>query len=402
MGEFINNASQRKEALKELIRNLHRGGNREEIELRFAELVDDLTPVEIAGIEQELINEGLPVEEVQSLCDVHVAMFRKALDGGATEETPPGHPVHTFKMENLAISELLLLLTNAVGDLSSEGAWQRVARFSEQLRELEKLYQRKENLLFPIIERHGMTGPSSVMWAGHNDIRALLREVSSAVQAEEQQALPGLLAQLSEAVSSMIYKDEHVLYPSALKLLDDSEWASIQEHSEEIGYCLIRPGDEWQPRPSSGPQVAEPTAVRTSAGAMALDTGKLTQEQINLLLTSLPVDVTFVDENDTVRYYSQGKERIFTRTPAIIGRKVQNCHPPASVHVVSHIIDEMRAGTRDMAAFWIQLGDQFVHIRYFALRDGNGEYRGVIEVTQDIAPLRALEGERRLLDETSL
>jgi DUF438 domain-containing protein len=129
-----------------------------------------------------------------------------------------------------------------------------------------------------------------------------------------------------------------------------------------------------------------------------LKTGFLTVEQLDLMLTNLPIDVTFVDENDKVRYFTQGKERIFTRTAAIIGRDVQNCHPPQSMHVVQKILDEFKAGTKDLAEFWIPMGEAFVHIRYFALRDENGAYKGVIEVSQNVASIRALEGERRLLD----
>lgn len=131
---------------------------------------------------------------------------------------------------------------------------------------------------------------------------------------------------------------------------------------------------------------------------ISLKTGVLTAEQIDLLLTNLPVDVTFVDENDKVRYFSQGKERIFTRTAAIIGRDVHNCHPPQSVHVVQKIIDDFKAGKRDVAEFWLQMGSAFIHIRYFALRDDAGAYKGVIEVSQNVTDIRALEGEKRLLD----
>ena len=134
-------------------------------------------------------------------------------------------------------------------------------------------------------------------------------------------------------------------------------------------------------------------------GMIPLQVGALTAEQIDLMLQSLPVHVTFVDENDEVRYFSQGRERVFQRSPAIIGRKVQNCHPPQSVHKVQQIVEDFRAGRRDVAEFWIQMQGMFVHIRYFALRDESGAYQGTLEVSQDLAPLRALEGERRLLDD---
>lgn len=129
-----------------------------------------------------------------------------------------------------------------------------------------------------------------------------------------------------------------------------------------------------------------------------LDTGALTPGQINLLLMTIPLDVSFVDENDVVVYYSAARDRIFPRTPGVIGRKVQNCHPPRSVHIVEKILAAFKSGKKSKAEFWIQSGGKFIHIRYFALRNEHGIYKGCLEVTQDITPLRKLEGEKRLLD----
>jgi len=129
-------------------------------------------------------------------------------------------------------------------------------------------------------------------------------------------------------------------------------------------------------------------------GLISLSTGALTRKQINLMLTHLPVDVTFVDENDRVRYFSQGKERIFDRSAAIIGREVTKCHPPQSVHRVEAILDEFRSNKRDVAEFWIQMGGQFIHIRYFALRDADSTYQGCIEVSQEVSHIHELKGEK--------
>mgnify|MGYP000883069988 FL=1 len=409
MSEYINNASQRKETLKGLIRDLHAGGDLEEIKTRFGRLVRDVSAVEIAQMEQELIDEGLPVEEVKALCDVHVAVFQQSLDAQESPETTsqgtgikPGHPVHTFKYENFAASEVLTLLEEAVKDLPDGNAWPRTQMHLEQLAEIEKVYRRKENLLFPYLEKHGVSGPSSVMWGIHDDVRAELRELRQATEAKDQTRVQEILPPMAEAIRQMIYKEENILYPTSLRVLSDAEWAAIRDQSDEIGYCLIRPGDQWQPAEvadSAAGAGAEAAAAPAAGAQLPLDTGALSPEQINLVLKHLPIDVTFIDETDTVRYYSQGPDRIFDRTPAIIGRKVQNCHPPQSVHVVNRLLETFRNGERDVAEFWIQMGPKFVHIRYYAVRDGEGRYRGTIEVTQDIAPLRALEGERRLLDE---
>jgi DUF438 domain-containing protein len=403
MSEYIDNSQRRKEALKQLILELHAGGDLQTIKARFARLVGQVSAVEIAQMEQELIREGLPAEEVKALCDVHVAVFQEGLQGEQTPETTPGHPVHTFKYENFAAGEVLQLLEEAVNGLPDPEALRRARTYAEQLAEINKIYLRKENLLFPFLEKHGVSGPSTVMWGIHDDIRAQLKALRQALQEGQVERVRAILPPLATAIRQMFYKEEHILYPTALKVLSEAEWLAIRNQSDAIGYCLIRPGDAWQPtvrEPAELPGTNKSYDTAPAEGLLSLDTGALTPEQVNLLLTHLPIDVTLVDENDTVRYYSQGRqERIFTRTPAIIGRKVQNCHPPQSVHVVNKLLEQFRQGRRDSAEFWIQMHGKFVHIRYFALRDAQGKYRGTIEVTQDIGPLRALEGERRILDE---
>jgi DUF438 domain-containing protein len=199
----------------------------------------------------------------------------------------------------------------------------------------------------------------------------------------------------------MIYKEEHILYPASLDMLSDQEWVKVKEGEADIGFAWVVPDTGW-PRDiiKETEEVApEPEAVvEDVAGALGLDTGQMTLEQINLMLTHLPVDLTFVDEMDRVAYYSEGPERIFPRSPAIIGREVRNCHPPKSVHLVNQILDAFKSGARDTAEFWIELGGKFIFIRYFAVRDASGYYKGCLEVSQDLTRIRKLEGQNRLLD----
>jgi len=400
VSEYIGNSGDR-QVLKEIILSLHRGEDLAEVKARFRELIGRVSALQIAQLEQELIDEGLPAEEVKELCDVHLSLFREALQDESGVELMPGHPVHTFKYENFAVGELLKLLAEAIAQLPKEDALERARAFAAQLAAINKIYLRKENILFPFLEKHGITGPASVMWAIHDEIRAQLKALRRSLQEGTAKRIKEVFELLARDIEQMFDKEEKVLYPTALKVLSDAEWLAIRDQSDEIGYCLIRPGDQWQPDIAAPGEAPQPKFLGEQPGyQMELDTGALTREQINLLLTNLPVDVTFVDEQDTVRYFSQVKQgRIFTRSKAIIGRKVQNCHPPNSVHVVNHLLEQFRSGDRDMAEFWIQMGARFVYIRYFALRDAEGKYRGTLEVSQDIAPLRALEGERRILDE---
>jgi DUF438 domain-containing protein len=417
VSETINNRAKRQEVLKKLIGQLHQGKTVDEVKAEFAKLLRNVGAAEIAEIEQALIAEGLPQSEVKRLCDVHVAVFRESLDAQAPPEGTPGHPIHTFRMENVAAAGVLDALQEALKALKAHTAHPgapdttRLAEARERVRELQEYdrhYLRKENVLFPYLEKHGFTGPSSVMWAIHDDVRAGWKALDRLLAAAPQGDLAAFNAQVDEifeplntAIREMFYKEENILFPTAVEKLSAEEWVAISEQEHEIGYSYVTPTE-------AAPGVPEPPASAGAEGQamgamgeglLSLSTGALTVQQINLLLTHLPIDVTYVDENDAVRFFSQGPERIFARSPAIIGRKVQNCHPPASVHRVQRILDDFRAGRRDVAEFWIQMQGKFIHIRYLAVRDDKREYRGTLEVSQDITPLRALEGERRLLNE---
>ncbi len=195
-----------------------------------------------------------------------------------------------------------------------------------------------------------------------------------------------------DLIRDMIYKEEHILYPMSLETLTESDWRKVKQGEEDIGYAWIKPNGEWLP------QAEEEEEGYVETEKIHLDTGYLSKDLINLMLTHLPVDLTLVDENNRVAYYSQGKERIFPRSPGIIGREVQRCHPPESVHIVNKILGEFKAGKKGMAEFWIQLSGRLIYITYFALRSPDGAYKGCLEVSQDVTGIRQLEGERRLLD----
>ncbi len=267
-----------------------------------------------------------------------------------------------------------------------------------KLAEVEKHYLKKENQLFPLLESKGVSGPSKVMWAIHDDIRGHLKDFRRLLEAKDLDSAFRLGRWLATEMADMIYKEEKILLPMSLETLDDADWARVKKGEEEVGYAWIRPGTEWAPA-AALKEGQEPEAPYSRpAGTLELNTGALTLEQIDLLLTHLPLDVSFVDPDDVVLYYSGAEDRIFVRTPAVIGRKVQNCHPGKSVSIVNAILDAFKAGEKDAAEFWIELGGRFVHIRYFAVRDASGTYKGCLEVSQDVTGIRALVGQKRLLD----
>jgi DUF438 domain-containing protein len=370
----------RQEELKAIIMELHAGRTPDEVKPRFAALIEDVEATEIATMEQALMDEGLPEDEVKRLCDVHVQVFADALDGHEPVEAPAGHPIDTFRRENqalLQITQSIRKVAERIGTPPGAAEWQRLkpalATSVDRLLEVDRHYLRKENQLFPFLERHGVEGPSKVMWALHDDIRTVLKELRAALADDDAAAAVHAATEAATMTDDMVNKEEKILFPMAVDTLSDEEWREIRAGEADIGYSLIAEVPAWP-----------------AGGGVSL-------EQLNLMLGALPMDVSFVDENDEVRFYSEG-QRVFPRSPGVIGRKVQNCHPPASVFKVQQIIDAFRSGERSVAEFWITMDGRFLHIRYFAVRDAAGGYRGVLETVQDATAIRALEGQRRLLD----
>jgi len=419
MSELINNSQKRKELLKHLILQLHDGQAPAQVKNQLRSLLGQVPYDQVVEVEQELIAEGLPQEEVLRLCDVHSEVLKGSLDSSRAQTAPPGHPAHTFVQENRLLAQVTASLLGTCaqpGMASPEGAasfWDAVRGYLRSLSDVEKHYQRKENLLFPYLEKHGITGPPSVMWGKHDETRALLRRAQEAAAAgprdpvQAEKLIEEALRPVALSVDEMIFKEENILFPMSLDTLTEAEWLEIYRQSPDVGFCLYDPQEEWKPESAAGAvraagAVGAADTVAAVAGGPAVErlhlpSGSFSPAELEAVLNSLTVDMTFVDADDTVRYFNQAKERIFTRTRAIIGRKVQQCHPPDSVHVVERILADFKAGRQERAAFWINLSGKFVHIEYVALRDKAGKYLGTLEISQDLAAKRALQGERRLL-----
>ncbi len=385
--------ARRQEILKGLILELHDGASTSDVKARFDELVRDIDATEVALMEQSLIAEGMPVSEVQRLCDVHVTVFKDALDDRSADlpDIPSDHALDAYRRENQVASEIVAETRRALG----EGDLAEISAGLERLAQIEVHYTRKENQLFPVLEDHGVEGPTKVMWALDDDIRGRIKTARVQADAGDLAGLRPGLEELLTMVDDMVYKEEKILFPTALQVITAEEWARIAAGDPEIGYAWVEgpAGDAARAAAALAP------AAGAGAGEMLLPlvTGALTLAQLNLMLTSLPFDVSYVDENDRVRFYSEG-ERVFPRSPGAIGRDVHNCHPPASVHKVVEILNAFKAGEKDEAEFWIEMGPRFIHIRYFAMRDADGGYRGCLEVVQDATHVRSLEGQRRLVN----
>jgi DUF438 domain-containing protein len=409
ISEIINNREYRQKVLKELIMELHSGKTVDEIKPRFQELIKDISTHEITQLEQALIMEGMPVEEIQRLCDVHAAVFKGSISDihkPQKQEENPGHPVHIFKLENRAVEKLIQERikpdAERFGADDSEENLKALLNDVRELREVEKHYLRKENLLFPYLEKYGITAPPKVMWGVDDEIRAAMKEAEKLLEnysGDKKAALDKLNAAVN-GVSEMIYKEENILFPMSVETLSEDEWLKIEEGSDEFGYCLIRPAGNWKPARRDVEEKAKDEGEKPAGEDQYIrfETGLLTPEEISAMFNTLPLDITFVDKTGAVKYFSQGKDRIFPRPKTIIGRMVQNCHPPTSVNVVENVVDDLMSGRKDHEGFWIRMGDKYVLIRYYAVRNANGEYLGTMEVTQDIRPIQEITGEKRLAD----
>ena len=406
MSELIDNRAHRVRTLKEIIKKLHAGAPPETVRARLKEIVQQTDYSEIVAMEQELMADGMPVSEVQAMCDLHSQVTREVLVAPPAAPLPPGHPLDTLRRENEALRGVILAMRQVMAELNKLPdeadpgplllRWRLAAN---DLMDVDKHYQRKEHTFFPCLERHGITGPSKVMWGKHDEIRALLKDLSAALEQREAamaawKTLASTMAETAlRAVEEMIYKEEDILQPMCLDTFTEDDWGEIWSSSPRYGWCLVEPREGYQP-----PETVVRKGLKLSSSkAVELPTGSLTLEQLLGVFSTLPVDITFVDANDRVAFFSEGPERVFARSKAVIGRKVQYCHPPRSVSVVEQILSDFREGRQNVAEFWINFQGRFVHIRYFAVRDAGAHYIGTLEVTQDVTRIRQLEGERRLL-----
>jgi len=406
MSELINNSHRRKEKLKALLLKIHHGGSEESVRNELLLSLSQIPYGEVVEVEQELIAEGLPEEEILDLCDAHSAVLEGRVDLSALKPVADGHPVDVFRKENEEIRKL----TNAIFALISEINRETEADISDKITKLrglfntlfdvDKHYQRKEYLLFPYLEKAGITGPPKVMWGKHDEIRDLIKGSIEVLQTTEMTNEEfGAVAEIvltiaATAAKEMITKEEEILFPMSLDVLTEADWYEISKQSLEIGYCLYDPQEDWKPEWAEEQSI---NASQKSGSHVQLPSGSFSAEEIMAILNTLPVDITFVDKDDKVKYFSQSAERIFQRNRAILNRDVRHCHPPASAHIVDKIIDDFKSGRQSRAPFWINMGPKMIHIEYFALRNDKGEYLGTLEVSHNVTPYRELEGEQRIL-----
>lgn len=390
----------------------------EEARKSLKDRVQHLAPYEIAIIEQEMVEETEDEcikEDIQAMLEV----FQDVLVT-KDQELPENHPISCYRRENAKMKELLLSVEDLVQYPLIKNQW---LELYEELLKFKIHLSRKQNQLYPVLEKKGFTRPTTTMWTLDDFIRDEIAECYNLLLEDKEEEFIGKQAELVADVRDLMDKEENILYPTSLEMINEEEFRYMAEGDQEIGFAYIR----VQADKSGNSASASSSASASTAGAplsglssapgfaeelagllgkygfnnkeekLNVSTGQLTLEQINLIYQHMPVDLSYVDENELVCFYTDTKHRVFPRSKNVIGRDVKNCHPKASVHIVEEIIKKFRSGEQDKAEFWINKPDLFIYIIYYAVRDENGKFRGVLEMMQDCTHIRSLQGSQTLL-----
>jgi len=413
MSEFINNNNARIESLLQLCRNLIQGAMSTELIQQHQDAIDHLTPNDIVQVVHCLVEENIPMEDLKSGITKFLNVCFKSIRSQAKIEVKPNHFLGILMAENRELEKRLTALkpiAKSINQQKEKAAllqeFQVLKARIEDLAAFEMHYSRKENIFFPYFEREFPEFKClGVMWSIHDDIRKtqkLILDILDSPDLDVKELNHGL-GELFFSMYTIIFREEYLLFPVALNAVSPELWDEMNQQSDEIGYSYIAKPVFDQKNTSSRKKAfsfdgenLDPKQLGDTL--LNFDTGLMTLDQAMLLLNHLPVDITMIDENDRVRFFSKPKDRFFTRSKAIIGRSVQNCHPPESVHVVEDLLKAFRNREKDSESFWIQMKGRFILIQYFALRDEAGVYKGCIEVSQDVTNIRELNGEKRLMD----
>lgn len=388
----------------------------EEAKKTMKDSFEKITAQEFAICEQYLQKYGISDDLLAERMDEILEIF----DGILVSEKldlPSGHPVKTYLDEISAIREVLSKMKAQLGKKFIKNQW---LELYDKLGQISIHFSRKQNQLFPALESKGFDKPSKVMWTLDNNTKEIIRKSRGLLEGDKDQEFLKLQEEVMEMVEDMMVKEEEILLPTSMDLLSDEDFVKMRKGDDEIGYCLIK-----TPAPYGNKEgnvmsnlngsnendfMKDMAAVLQKHGMLnssskndVLDVaqGKLTLSQINLIFKHLQVDLSYVDENEIVKFYSDTKHRVFPRSAGVIGREVQNCHPRESVHMVEEIIRAFREGEQDEAEFWLEINGKFIYIIYNAVRDEEGNFRGVLEMMQDVTKIRSLTGTQRLLSWTN-
>lgn len=396
MSEFTNHKAHRIEKLVELFQLVIRGELSTEQVSQYQQVIDLAQPADVIGVVDELVQLQIPMPELKKGINKALNLLNKSLQEFPYQAPVSGSFLHMFIQNNAQIDlrlKAIRPLLKAINlDTGNEPLRNELRDKLIDLAKVDLHYQIKENVLFPVIEKHLSDYRClQVMWSFHDDIRRNLKETILMLEADDfdLKRFNRLAGDIFFNIYAIKFREERILFPIVSTMITEKELNSLMGESLEIGFPYV------QREKLTEETIDTETEI---SGEVDLKTGHMSAEQIRLVFNHLPVDITYVDENNKVKFFSTPEKRIFRRTNSIIGRDVKNCHPHESVHVVEKIVEAFRKGEKDKASFWIQMKGEFILIQYFAVRDEAGNYKGVVEVSQEITEIRSLQGEKRLLD----
>lgn len=395
---------ERQDILQSLILRLHRGEDWDAVQADFKKHFTGVSAYEISVMEQGLMGKGIDAEDIQRLCNVHASLFGGSIEAVYTtsaEQQHAGHPIQVMKLENLAIENTLEKISKLLAvylETKESEIKKGIQNQLNLLGEFDKHYARKEYAIFPIMENKGITAPPKVMWGVDDEIRSMFKEFRTLLQNEDFDAIPKAFSDLKYEMTEMITKEEDILLPMIIDIFNEDHWLQIAQESDEIGYCIVKSEAKWVPERTLPENVSHETFITEENAYINFQTGHLTPYQLEKMLNNIPLELTFVDADNIVRYYNDnGEEKFFKRTSSAIGRDVLNCHPPKSLPIVTKLLADLKSGAKESESMWFRAMGKFILVTYRAVRDDDGSYMGTLEYVQDIQPIIDLDGEKRTL-----
>ncbi len=396
MSEFSQTAANRIKKLTKYIEGLIAGKDGVELIEKYDIKTDNFIPFDILETFDNIFAVEKDIEKIKTASNKLFNILYKTFNEHPQFDLKKDSFLYFIKLDNDNINSVLKDIRPDIKQINkSKNKLEILKILKEKFTELQKVnthYTLKENVLFPVLENKWEHYDClKLMWSFHDDIRKNIKIILELIDSDNFDLVEfnKISAQVFFNISTIIFREEKVLFPVILQTITDTDLQTMLHDSVDIGYSFV---DVSKIKLFTGEKKSDKN------GIINFNTGRITVKEAELIFNNLPVDLTFVDAENTVKYFSTPKHRIFPRTKAIIGRKVEDCHPPESVAVVQKIVEAFKKGTKDKAAFWIKMGPQFVLIQYFAVRDEQGKFMGTLEVSQEVSEIRNLTGERRLLD----
>ena len=425
--------NEKKEVIKKILRELHSGVSLEVLKERFQEALKGISPMEIPLIEQELVREGVPIQEIIKLCDLHVALFRDFLVSRELEDVPRGHPLNLLLMENEyllkkaeALNIYALSLSRATDEDEKKNLINHIRDLINDLRRIRAHYRKIQMLIFPYMEKRGISAVPRVLWAREDEIIVKLRGIVKLLESNDYIEISKKASEIANGISEIIFRENKILFPALWVLLSEGEWAAINDEANKIGW-LVNMDVKWTPmeKPimpyevkgviseemleklpqemkimalTGGVKPDEYELIRP--GDLNLKTGFINLDELKSLFQSLPLEVTFADANDRVRFFSEGKfHKGFVRSKTILGRRIEYCHPPRLEAFIKKVLNELKSGTKDYEVFWTKMGDRIIRVMVVALRNDEGKYLGALEIVEDLTEVieNPEEAKRKIL-----